>query len=152
MLTKWDSSQAMKKLFVVAFVSFFITQVANGQTINLPATKSSQPTYDSYINRYRTNRTIGRVLLGSGIGMIIGGGIAFASYAHKGYNGPAPVTGEALLFIVGPAAALVSIPFFISAKRNKTKAALVMKSESVTLDNKITYQSNYAALALTIQF
>jgi len=62
------------------------------------------------------------------------------------------VTEEALFLIIGPSAALASIPFFILAKRNKTKATLLLKEESATFGNKIPYKSNYTALALTIPF
>ena len=140
----------LKKLFVTVCVSFLIGQLVKGQAIDLSKTKSTLDLRDSYIKKYKTNKTTGWVLLGSGIGMIVGGGIIVASYAGQGFNGAAPVTEEALLLIVGPSAALASIPFFIAAKRNKTKATLLIKGESVTIGNKAHYKSNYAAVALTI--
>ena len=142
----------MKKTFLAAWVFFLLTQLVNGQTTDLDKTKSTQSLHDSYIEKYKTNKTVGWVFLGSGIGMIIGGGVVFAAYAVQGYNGPAPVTEEALFLIIGPSAALASIPFFILAKRNKTKAKLSIKEESVTFGNKVPYKYNYAALTLTIQF
>lgn len=92
------------------------------------------------------------MLLGSGIGLIVGGGIAFAAYAKQGYNGSAPKTAETLFFIIGPGVALASIPFFVLAKQNKRKAELAIKGESVSFGNEIFYKSSYLALALKIQF
>jgi len=78
----------MKKLFLTVCVSFLIPQLVDGQTIDLSKTKSTQELHGSYIKKYKTNKTIGRIFLGSGIGMIIGGGTVFAAYAAQGYNGP----------------------------------------------------------------
>lgn len=140
----------MKKLSLIICISLLIQSV-NGQIIDTARTKTMQSLHDSYIKKYKTNITGGRVLLGAGLGMIAIGGIVFASYAGQGYNGPAPVTEEVFLLFVGPGTALASIPFFISAKRNKTKAALSLKGAAVTIGNKASYNCNYTALALTIQ-
>jgi hypothetical protein len=80
-----------------------------------------QELHNDYIQKYKTNKTVGWVLLGSGVGMIIGGGAVYATYAAQGYNGPAPVTAEVLFLIVGPSFALASIPFFIWGKNNRQK-------------------------------
>ncbi len=135
------------------FVIFLTTQVVivNAQTIDLSETKSTKELQYDYIRKYKTYKTAGWVLLGSGIGMIVGGGVVFANYAQQGFNGVAPVTAENLFFIVGPSAALASIPFFILAKSNKRKANLVIKEEAVSFGNKINYKSKYPAFALTIQ-
>lgn len=142
----------MKKLLYICCSSLLIVQLADGQQTDLIKRKSTQESHDDYMQKYKTNKTIGWVLLGSGLGMIIGGGAVYAGYAAQGYNGPAPVTAEVLFLIVGPSFALASIPFFIWGKNNKTKAELVLKGESVTLGNKELYKSNYTALALRIRF
>jgi hypothetical protein len=142
----------MKKLFLTFCVSLLATQLVNAQTIKLTKTESTKSLYDNYLEKYKAYRTTGRVLLGSGIGLIVGGGIAVAAWAKQGYNGVAPTTAETLFFIVGPGVALVSIPFFVLAKQNKRKAELAIKGESVTFGNEIFYKSNYMALALKIQF
>ncbi len=142
----------MKKLFLICCVFLLTTHLVNAQTIKLPKTESTKSLYDNYLEKYKGYRTTGRVLLGSGIGLIIGGGIAFAAYAKQGYNGGAPKTAETLFFIIGPGAALASIPFFVLAKQNKRKAELAIKGESVTFGNETCYKANYLALALKIQF
>jgi hypothetical protein len=142
----------MKKLSFIFFVSLLATQLVNAQTIKPHQTESAQELHVNYIEKYKRYKTTGRVLLGSGIGLILGGGIVFAVYAKQGYNGAAPTTAETLFFIIGPGAALASIPFFVLAKQNKRKAALAIKGESVTLGNTTFYKSNYIALALKIQF
>jgi ABC-type transport system involved in cytochrome c biogenesis permease subunit len=142
----------MKKLFLLFCASLLTTQLVNAQTIKLPETESTKSLHDNYLEKYKRYRAIGRALLGSGIVMIVGGGIPVAAWAKQGYNGAAPITAETLFFIIGPGAALASIPFFVLAKQNKRKAELAIKGESVTFGNKIFYQSNYLALALKIQF
>ena len=142
----------MKKLLYIFCFTLLITQMANGQQTEPTRSKSTQELHNDYIQKYKTNKTVGWVLLGSGVGMIIGGGAVYATYAAQGYNGPAPVTAEFLFLIVGPGFALASIPFFIWGKKNKTKAELVLKGESVTFGNKELYKSNYTALALRIRF
>jgi len=141
----------MKKLFLTFCVALLTTQLVNAQTIKLPKTESIKALHDNYLEKYKRYRTNGRVLLGSGIGLILGGGIAFAAYANQGYNGAAPKTAETLFFIIGPGVALASIPFFVLAKQTKRKAELAIKGESVTFGNEIFYKSNYLALALKIQ-
>ena len=142
----------MKRLLHIFCFSLLITKLANGQQTDLTKSKSTQELHHDYTQKYKTNKTIGWVLLGSGVGMIIGGGAVFAKYAGEGYNGAPPETAELLFFIVGPSFAHASIPFFIWGKKNKTKAELVLKGESVTFGNKELYKSNYTALALRIQF
>lgn len=141
----------MKRLFLVIFTSLVAAQWVNAQTIEHPKTTSIQTLHDNYVEKYKFYKTTGRVFLGAGIGMIVGGGIVYAKYAKQGYNGVAPVTAENFLFFIGPGTALTSIPFFFLARRNKRKAALLIKGESVEFGNKIPYTSNYLALTLTIK-
>ncbi len=139
----------MRKILVIVFL--LLTQIVTAQ-INDPAISiSKQELHDAYLMKYKKNKTSGWVLLGSGIGMILGGGITYASYAAQGFNGKAPVAAETLFIFIGPAVSLVSIPFFISAKRNKTKANLAFNMETLAPENQKFHQSNTMALALKIQ-
>ena len=140
----------MKKLLLTVCSCLLILHFVNGQLIERTKVASTQQPTNKYIEKYKTYKTIGWVFLGSGIGLIAGSGIVVATWAKQGYNGTSPVTAEALLLIVGPAAALSSIPFFILAKNNKKKARLSLKEEAVMLGNKLQFRSNYTALALTI--
>ncbi len=140
----------MKKLLFLSGFSFLAIQLVNAQKNNPANIASTQALHDSYFQKSKEYKTAGWVLLGAGTGMLISGGIIFANYAHQGFNGPRPKTDETLI-IAGASAALVSIPFFILAKKNKTKATLALKGETVGFGNKVLYKSNYTALALTIQ-
>lgn len=135
---------------ILFMLGLLFAQSVTGQIIEPKVTIPQQELHDRYLMKYKTSKTAGWVLLGSGIGMILGGGIAFASYASDGFNGVAPVTAETLFIIVGPATALVSIPFFISAKRNKAKANLAIKGEVFNPSLGKPTQSKYTAVALTI--
>ncbi len=140
----------MKKLLFLSCFSFLIFQSVNAQKNDPANTASTQALHDNYIQKSKTYKTAGWVILGTGIGMLISGGIIYANYADQGFNGPRPKTGETLI-IAGAGAALASIPFFILAKSNKTKATLALKGETVTFGNKLLQKSNYTALALTIK-
>ena len=140
----------MKKVLLIFCVYLLITPLLYSQTIDLGETKSSQQLRDSYIKRSKIYKTLGWGLLGTGIGIMVIGGIDVAAWAKQGYHGPAPQNAESLFFIIGPSVALASIPAFIFAKRNKTKAKLLVKQEPFSLGNGKIYKSNYPALALTI--
>ena len=140
----------MKKAFLIFCVYLLITTLGHAQTIGLAKTKSTQELHDDYIKRYKTYKTAGWVLLGSGIGIIVIGGVGIAGWAKQGYNGVNPRSSEDLFFLIGPSVTLASIPLFILAKRNKTKAQLLIKQEPFSLGNEKSFKSNYSALALTI--
>ena len=140
----------MKKLLFLSGFSFITVQLVNAQKNEPANATASQALQDNYIQKSKPYKTAGWVLLGAGTGMLIIGGIIFANYADQGFNGPRPKTDETLI-IAGASASLVSIPFFILAKKNKTKATLVLKGETISFGNKLLYKSNYTALALTIQ-
>lgn len=143
----------MKKFLLMSFVTLILTQtvIVNAQTIEASKIKPTTEKYGNYMMKYKNYKTAGWFLLGSGIAMIVGGGLVWADYAGQGLNGARPATAETLFFIIGPSSALASIPFFILAKSNKRKAQLALKEQSVSLGNKFIYKANYIAFALTIQ-
>ena len=139
----------MKNIFAICCLYLSAIQLVHAQQTAPFANISSRALYDNYIQKRKTFNTAGWVLLGAGAGMMIGGGTMYASYANQGYNGPSPASADALI-IAGGVAALASIPLFISANKNKTKANLALKGESITFGNKIFATSDYYALALRI--
>jgi hypothetical protein len=135
----------MKNFLLICFFSL-LTQLVNGQ-INDSAKTKSALLLQQYNNAYKVNRTRGRVFLGVGLGVTVIGGIIFANYANQGFNGPSPTDAP---LILGPIITLASIPFFISARHNKNKAALLLKSESTTIGYGGHAQLHYTAMALQI--
>ncbi len=59
--------------------------------------------------------------------------------------------GEAI-FIIGGAAAISSIPLFISASSNGKKASMSLKGETVSFGNLTYKNSKHLSIALTIDF
>lgn len=71
---------------------------------------------DDYLKKNKTQKTVAWSLLGGGILSV---GLGFATLGGKATNN----TDNGILLIGGTAAMVTSIPFFISASKNKKKAA-----------------------------
>ena len=86
---------------------------------------------DYYLKKYKSQKGVGWILLGGGVGMLVLSAAAYddsgcyVCQAHQPDNTLSDVLGY-----TGLTATLVSIPFFISAHHNKKKAA------SVTINNE----------------
>ena len=139
----------MKNIFAICCLYLSAMQLVHAQKTEPSTNISSRTLYDNYIQKRKTFNTAGWVLLGAGAGMLIGGGSMYGSYANQGFNGPSPTSADALI-IAGGTAALASIPLFILANKNKTKANLALKGESIAFGNKSLATFNYYALALRI--
>lgn len=140
----------------------FAIQLVKGQKIDTSIRKSPQVLHDMYMQKRKINNTVGWVMFGSGIGMMIGsmainlsGGIlgsgGFSLNERSRSNSNSNPSKGLWLAYVGGATTLASIPFFISAGRNKTKARLALKKEAITTGNRMVDKSHYAALAFTMQ-
>lgn len=136
----------MKKILILICFSLLTIQLVKGQKNNTSMSTSPQALHDMYMQKRKTNNTVGWIMLGSGIGMTTGGIAINLSGGIFNNNSKG-----LWLFYLGRATTLASIPFFISAGSNKRKAKLALKGESVTIGNKTLYKSNYTTLAFTIQ-
>jgi hypothetical protein len=87
-------------------------------------TSTDVKTKEYYITKSRHQKTIGWIMLGGGVALT-GLGIAIGAAETIDYAlGSSSNTGAGTAFvIVGAASTLGSIPFFISAGHNKSKAA-----------------------------
>lgn len=70
----------MKKLLFLSCFVFLTIQLVNAQKNDLANTVSTEKLHDNYIQKSKTYKTAGWVLLGTGIGMLISGGIIYANY------------------------------------------------------------------------
>lgn len=105
-------------LLVFAFLAFIVK--ANCQTPEVPAF-----TKEDYLKKYRSQKVAAWVSLGAGVGMVL---VGFGTNA--GGWGQDNKNKGLWLSYVGGAVTLVSIPLFISAHKNKKRAA------SVTINNQ----------------
>ena len=98
--------------------------------------------YDYYIKKSKTNKTIGFILLGSGV---LISAISYGTYAGNDFNGP--FSGNDAL-VLGGVMAVGSIPFFIFAGSNKRKARLALKGETSGISHR--HGNSYTAISLQL--
>ena len=106
-----------KMIFYVCLLLIF------GKTFSQETT-SPVISKDHYLQKSRNQKTTAWILLGAGIGMAIGGIVI--NLDQPIYGGSSKDNDKGLwLSYLGGATALTSIPFFISAHKNKKRAAAV---------------------------
>jgi hypothetical protein len=142
----------LKRLMVLLIVFLLSTQFVSAQKSDTAANGSAQASYDFYMQRHKTNNTIGWLLLGSGVTMTtVGAAIGTNNIKYiltPGYNSH---KGEAVAF-AGGLMALVSIPFFISAGGSRRKAYLSLKKEKVSIGERGPAKVTFAAISFKIKF
>ena len=102
-------SATMKKTALLATALLWMLQAT-----------AQEPVKDKayYLDKSKNQKTAGWVLLGAGTAMMIGGGIAFSNSSIFDESWGAGAT----VMTIGVPVALTSIPFFISAAKNKGRA------------------------------
>lgn len=134
-----------KQIFL--FGCFLLSiQFILAQHIDTVMHQTPQSLHDFYMHKRKVNTIAGWIVVGSGIGMFVGGASINIS---SGWGEGNHQRGIWLCYL-GGATTLASIPLFVMAGVNKRKAKLALKNETV-LDRKIYGNFNYAALALTIE-
>lgn len=83
---------------------------------------------DYYLQKSKNQKTTAWVLLGGGTLMAVAGGIVFDKSSSN-----TSIDAGGFIFLAGIIADIVSIPFFVSAAKNKRKAAAIV----------FTHQNNY---------
>jgi len=100
----------------------------------------------------KKNKTTALVLLGTGTAIAIGTLISYSNGTTDGFGGNVPTEFQTVMFSIGGASVLVSIPFFISANKNKRKAALHLKNSISRIKSTQNRNLNYLSASLTITF
>jgi hypothetical protein len=121
------------------------TNNLKAQKVN-DSTSTTSKSFQYYMQKHNTNKTIGWVCLGTGLTM---GAVSFVALIGTALSGDPKGTG---LGNVGTFTALASIPFFVIAHRNKKKASLALNSNAVTNDGFKLYKNNYTQLSLAVHF
>ena len=142
-----------KMIFLLSFIA--ATAGCLAQTTGDP-----KPVMDKnyYRQKSKSQKTAAFVLLGVGAALDIAGIITTVSNANKELDGlfgtttSVNHTGEYVLYIAGTAALGTSLALFISAKRNKTRAAtLSFKNEMAPqLKNTMVFNKLMPALSFKI--
>jgi hypothetical protein len=136
----------MKQIFISICFFLFIIQFVQGQKIDTTMNKTPQVLYNMYMQKHKSNKTIGWILFGSGLGMA---GIGMTIFGKQDFE--ASTNKGITLAFAGGISMLGSIPFFISAGNNKRKAKLALKTEPVIIGSKKRLESNYFAFAIILQ-
>jgi hypothetical protein len=135
----------MKQIVTLLILFLFIMQLVAAQKNDTSSLRSPQALHDSYMHKYKTNHIIAWSCLGAGTAMLIGG------IAIKVNNGLLSNNSQGQwLTYLGFGTTLASIPFFISAGRNKRQARLALKAQSISIGNNTLNQLKYKAVVLTV--
>lgn len=108
---------------------------------------------DDY-NSGRSSSTIGGVMLGAGIGLIIGGGISNLNAADSSSeSGSQTKKGSPIPIIVGLAAGVISIPILVSGK-NKVRRSIEGYNQQKGFASRweVKFNAGIADAGLVIQF
>ena len=118
-----------KKIVLATTLSFLILTAFTQTTPNSKFSK------DYYLQKSKNKKTVAWILLGGGTAMAVAGAIAFSDNWDKGSNTATDISGFILLG--GFVADIVSIPFFISAHKNKKRAvSIVFTNQKIFLPAK----------------
>lgn len=160
----------MKKLLFLGIVCFYATTQTNGQ---LRDTTSSIHKIDasSLFQKAKHQKTAAWLLLIGGTGLFIAGesiifnesmqelsnglGAAIGSIITLGYVNTEPASvkhsdGARVMAYGGLSAMLGSIPFFISAHKNKKAAKLIIKNESIFFNPQLNIKEHFLSAGLKI--
>lgn len=149
------------KFSVILFLVFIFTfQQAQAQIMETSNETLQQKSHNFSLKQKR-QKTAAWICLGGGAALTIAG---FALSRNNVEGGLIHLfTGESssesrrfvsgsVLVILGGSATLASIPLFISASKNKRKAALSLKGNSISLGNLSYKKSEHISIALTLEF
>ena len=138
---KISKSNASFYFILFLLIAFQQTQ---SQIIEPTNNNSQSELYDIYTLQQKRNNTAAWIFLGSGLAVTV---IGFEIGNHGDLD---DIGTAAVLVVAGGAATLASVPLFIVAAKNKRKASLSLKGESITFGNLSYKKSKQISLALTI--
>jgi hypothetical protein len=147
----------MKKFLFALLLLVFVLQTFS------QSDKGSTLSKDYYLQKSKNKNTIGWILLGGGTAMIVGGAIFYPkresppsyssfSSAFSSFSEAFTLNANDIIILIGTGADIISIPFFISAHKNKKRAASV----AITNQKILWYQKNNVGFvtqpSVTIKF
>ena len=151
----------MKLIFSSLFLMFFSFQMIQSQVIESTTNKSSQELFDFYTLKQKKNKTTAWILLGSGV-VITMAGLVVNSAENSADEAVTALTlglidveaghGGDWMIYVGSVTTIASIPFFISAGKNKKKATLSLNNTVSSIKSPKFSNKNYTTVSLAIQF
>jgi hypothetical protein len=120
----------MKLIFSSLFLMFFSFQIIQSQVIESTTDNSSQELFDYHTLKQKNNKTTAWIMLGGGVvitmaGLMVNSAVNSADKAVTALtlgliDGEPEHRGDWMIY-VGSAATIASVPFFISAGKNKKR-------------------------------
>ena len=123
-------------------VIFFFLLLSPTLSLAQEVERTPQEMHDMFMKKHKKKKIVGFVTLGTGVGLMATGYI-IGKYGSG-------ITGPAVLVAGGLVTSLVSIPFFLGARRSKKKADLVLNQKTVVLG--VSNSSNNYSLSATFSF
>lgn len=129
--------------------------VVSAQTFSQQITTTTPTlTKTDYLQKSKNQKTVAWVLLGGGTALVITGGILYESNTNRtGVSGAINGSTGLSLVEIGLVSMAGSIPFFISASKNKKKAMTTsFKMETAPIIQKNSFaQTSFPALSVKIK-
>jgi hypothetical protein len=146
-------NQLIKTLafFCVLSNSFFMPSIQAQHVENSPA-KPSSKNFLYYSKKNKNQKTTAWIMLGGGAVLTVSGlALISKELLIDPWSGDEvnPIGGE-IMGYAGLASMAGSIPFFIASGKNKKRAKISLQQQKITMGNKISQQSNYHSICLSI--
>jgi hypothetical protein len=140
----------MKKRWPIVLLIFFVNIVNIDAQINKPDSSISERhrIQDLLLKKSARQKTAAWILLGTGAGLTIAGGIV-GTNAVKNQDNPFDIFPRGSLaggaMIAGGLAAMVtSVPLFLASARNKKKAHFILQNDSQSLLHRLHHGNIYS--------
>jgi hypothetical protein len=154
----------MKKNQIIKTLTFFcvltysfLMPTIQAQHLENSTTKPGNKDFRYYSKKQKNQKTTAWILLTGGAVLSVSGMVAQAATATMDLvtimAGAEPEefsqTGTYVAY-AGLATMATSIPFFIASGKNKKRANISLQQQKITMGNKISQQSNYHSICLSI--
>ena len=135
----------MKKIVFILLSTFLFSQDSHAQIAKDSLRKIGDwDLASSYLQKAKTQKTVGWILLGTGVTFaIIGASQAKSDIFTESSDGIVPL-GIATL------SSIASVPFFISAGKKKRKAAILLSNQNIPLTGSSGLQLISVGIAVAV--
>ncbi len=146
----------MKKIKIILSLCFIITvSESRAQLIDSTSPVTPRLNSDLLFQKARNQNTIAWILLGAGAGLGIAGLAVGEGAVKRVWSDPvdrtlSTVSTGGALALVGGASMLASIPFFIAAGKNRRKANVMLKDESVSFSRQLHFGKNFFSFGINV--
>ncbi|MEP7232531.1 MAG: hypothetical protein ABI691_19880 [Ginsengibacter sp.] len=144
----------MKKLSLIFLISL-CSGLVKAQIADTIKPVSHKLSADFLFKKSRNQNIIAWILLGAGAGLGIAGLAVGEGAVKRVWSDPVDTTLSTVstggaLALVGGASMLASIPFFIASGKNRRKASVMLKDESVSFSRQLHFSKSFISLGISV--